>query len=168
MAPERGEVGQLDLGLSLAASQLYCSGSGPLDSVSSSKNIEKKNTTNPNFTGSFTGDAGGLYRAWSGYQQGASETQCPQSGYCVGTCCLILFPGVGFLFQNFDLQTFQKVNPWLNENQTELDSNDQCCVRGLVKPIRIEELKVWLCHFLVVCLEVNYTPFLCSGSSSVK
>lgn len=44
MAPEGGEVGQLDLGLSLAASQLYCSGAGPLDSVSSSKNIEKKNT----------------------------------------------------------------------------------------------------------------------------
>lgn len=96
MAPEGGEVGQLDLGLSLAASQLYCSGAGPLDSVSSSKNIEKKN---PNFTGSFRGDAGGLHGAWSGYQQGASETQCPQSGYFVGTCCLILCPGWASYFR---------------------------------------------------------------------
>ena len=47
----------------------------------------------------------------------------------------------GFLLQNFNLQIVQKVNPLLNENQIEINSNDQCYVKELIKPIEFGDSK---------------------------
>lgn len=59
----------------------------PLDLVFSARNIEK--TKRNNFLGLFSRTLWGL----SGYKQGASENQCPQSSSSARSCCLTPFPG---------------------------------------------------------------------------